>query len=235
MEPTFSPQLGPFYESHGAEIIPCEFEEAMERMTDTLGTYEVRSNLTSLPDRLDISPYELTKYIQEEWDRLTGPQEAETEFPRRGFLLSSRSPSHAAGRAAEEIVLAQLLWQIDFGTVKTGQVYWFYDALDQGLVCKPSGVGCDDYLVQLTNGTYLLVEVKASLRGKPDRFITKAIRQLRATSEVNPAISHIAIALIDLAKKTVRFLVIPINEIDRLAPDFQDRLHTLNDRGLKKK
>lgn len=205
-EEGFDQQLGPFYETHGPEIIPSGFEEAIERLADIMGTYAVTSNLNCFPDRLTIGHYDLTKYIQEEWDRLTNPGDAAVDFPRRGFLMSSRSASQAAGRAVEEIILEKLLWKLEVDTVKAGVVHWFYDACDAGLVRKAAGIGSDDFLVELSDGRSVLVESKASFRASPEKYLDKASRQLLATCKENPSIVFVVVGLTDLTKKTIKFV-----------------------------
>lgn len=221
---SFSPRLGPFYEKHGAEIVPSGFEEAMDRMADTIGDFRVSSNLTSLPREVSIGHYDLTRYIQTEWDRLTNDIEPDTDFPRRGFLLSSRSASHAAGRAAEEIVLEQLLTHCEVDGERATSVLWFYDALDSGVIIKPAGTCSDDYLVKLASSQYLLVESKASFVRAPDSYVTKAAKQIAATCAVNPCVTYAALALTDLKRKTIRLGAI---HVDHPVADLESQLRAV--------
>src|SRR5437016_1745125 len=101
----FDQKLGPFYEQHGPEIVPAGFEESLELLGETLGAYQVEVREPSLQGDLLITHYDLTKYIQDDWDRVT--KQDPNDPPRRGFFISGRSPSAAAGRAAEEILLSK--------------------------------------------------------------------------------------------------------------------------------
>lgn len=204
----FDLQLGPFYASHGEEIIPSGYEESGDRLIETMGNYRLKSNIQGLPGLVRIGTYDLTRYIQEDWDRLSPELGSSVgEFPRRGFLMSSRSASQAAGRAAEEIVLEKILWRVEIDG-RSGQVFWFYDAVDQGLIVKPKGVGSDDFLLRFDDNEYALVESKASFRGKVDRYVEKASRQLAITCEANNCIRFVMLALIDLNIKTVRIVLL---------------------------
>ncbi|MBL8060753.1 MAG: hypothetical protein JNK63_08580 [Chthonomonas sp.] len=201
-EELFDQQLGPFYDDHGPEIIPSGFDEAHERLLDCLGEFSVRSNQPELHGlKVSITHYDLTRFIQEEWDRLNNPEKP----PRKGFILSSLSPSAAAGRAAEEVVLQKLCWRLLFGSTSVARTIAFWDAVDEGLLVRPRGVASDDIVLELSDGSLACVEAKASFNGKAPfmRFRTKAVSQLQATLQANPKVSHAVLAFVDLKNRDV--------------------------------
>lgn len=209
--PQFEPQLGPFYLEHGEEFFPVGFEEAVERVADSLGVYQVRSN-ANLPSEVSVNHYDLTKFIQSDWDRLSASEGvAPIERERRGFLLSSRSSSQASGRVAEEIILRKLLEEFKYEALQATEVLWFYEALDSGFVSKARGLGSDDFVVKLSSGGLMLVESKASFApgSKPERYIKKAAQQLLAAVKANDGVALVALCLLDLARKSVKVAVVP--------------------------
>lgn len=208
-EEEFDQQLGPFYETHGEEIIPSGFAESGDQMINTMGDYLIRSNSEALPRTLRIGHYDLTKYIQEDWDRMSPELGSPAgDFPRRGFLMSSRGPAHAAGRAAEEIVLEKLLWRLKSADGQSGEVLSFDEALESKFILKPKGIRCDDYVVKFENEKFLLVESKASFKGITDRYVEKASRQLVATCSANVCIDQVMLVLTDLLRKQIRVAIL---------------------------
>lgn len=201
------PQLGPFYMEHGDEFIPVGFEESLKRLADCMGVYKVRSNLPDLHGlAITIGHYDLTLYIQEEWDKFIDPEHP----PRRGFFLSSRSASAAAGRAAEEVVLGKLLWRCQFGDTSAPTCMPFWQAVDEGKIMRPQGVASDDIVLELGDGSLVCVESKASFNGKApfQRFRTKAVTQLRATVEANSQVVHVVLSFVDLKGHDVAVLAL---------------------------
>lgn len=196
------PQLGPFYMEHGDEFIPLGFEDSLERLADCMGQYSVRSNFTTLNGmRLIIGHYDLTQYIQEEWDKFSDLDNP----PRRGFFIASRSASAAAGRAAEEVVLRKILWRCHFGDLTVGRCLSFWQAFDEGKVSRPRGVASDDIILELSDGSIVAVESKSSFKGSApfNRFKSKAVAQLMATTTSNPSIAHVILAFVDLQAHTI--------------------------------
>lgn len=201
-ETEFDQQLGPFYMEHGEEFVPVGFEESLERVAETMGTYLVRSNMPQIDGiSIAIGHYDLTKYIQAEWDKFTDPANP----PRRGFVLSGRSPSVAAGRAAEEIVLERLLWRCKFDSVEVVRVVPFWDLLDEGKIIRPKGQASDDIRLELTDGSIVVVESKASFNGRAPfgRFKARAIAQATSTVLANPHAAHAVLAFVDLKNRSV--------------------------------
>ena len=152
----FDQKLGPFYDNHGPEIVPAGFEESLALLGETLGSYQVVTSEPSLQGDMAITHYDLTKYIQDDWDRVN--KNDPNDPPRRGFFISGRSASAAAGRAAEEILLAKLLWRFETETIKAEEVLGFYSAVDAGIIKRPKGSASDDLVVKLSDGSLMLVE-----------------------------------------------------------------------------
>lgn len=197
---------------HGDEFIPLGFEESLERLADTMGAYRVRSNISELDGlTLTIGHYDLTLYVQEEWDKFNDPENP----PRRGFFLSSRSASAAAGRAAEEVVLQKLLWRCKFDEATVKRTIPFWQAVDEGTIMRPRGVASDDIVLELSDGSLACVESKASFNGKApfQRFKTKAATQIRATAEANPQVSWAVLTFVDLKNQEVLTLSVERQEI----------------------
>jgi hypothetical protein len=197
---------------HGDEFIPVGFEESLERLADTMGAYRVRSNIRELDGlAITIGHYDLTMYVQEEWDKFNDVDNP----PRRGFFLSSRSASAAAGRAAEEVVLQKLLWRCKFDGPDAPNCIPFWQAVDEGKVVRPRGVASDDIVLELSDGTLACVESKASFNGKAPfgRFRAKAAAQLKATVEANPSVAHAVLAFVDLKGHEVLVLSVGRREM----------------------
>lgn len=196
------PQLGPFYMEHGDEFIPVGFEEALERLADCMGLYRVRSNIGEVDGTtVTVGHYDLTLYVQEEWVKFSDPANP----PRRGFFLSSRSASAAAGRAAEEVVHSKVLWRCTFDGAIVKRSIPFWQAIEESKIVRPRGVASDDLVLELSNGLLVCVESKASFNGKApfQRFRAKAVTQLQATVGANASVSHVALAFADLKKRDV--------------------------------
>lgn len=211
-EMEFDQQLGPFYMEHGEEILPTGFEEAVEQLASTMGSFSVKSNIVELHDLdLTIGPYDLTKFIQSEWDKFVD----EDNPPRRGFLLSSRSPSWAAGRAAEEIVLEKLLWRCLLNGERAVRIVPYWELIDEGTLIRPKGIGSDDICMCYPDGSITVVESKASFNGKAPfaRFKGKAVRQLIATCNANACVERTVLAFVDLKARSVVVIAIERAEL----------------------
>lgn len=196
MDYLLGPRLGPFYEGHGPEIIPLGYEESLERLAEALGVYAVRSNLHELDGiSLEIDHYDLTYFIQEDWDRVCAGNSP------RGFLLATRGGAYAAGRVAEEVILRRLLRPaLIFGqTACDVAAFWKYE--DRGLVVRAKGCRSDDLVVELADGRLGAVESKATFKGTRylHRALTKVAVQLSATLHANPVLSFVLVGLIDIS------------------------------------
>lgn len=196
MDYLLGPRLGPFYDSHGPEIIPLGYEESLERLAQALGVYAVRSNLEELDGiRLEIDHYDLTHFIQEDWDRVCAGDSP------RGFLLASRAGAYAAGRVAEEVILRRLLRPALILGQPVHDVASFWEYEDRGLVVRAKGCRSDDLLVELDDGRLGTAESKATFKGTQylRRSLTKAGVQLAATLQANPRVSFVMVGLIDIS------------------------------------
>lgn len=224
------PRLGPFYIEHGDEFIPLGFEESLERLADCMGRYQIISNFTELNgEQVTVGHYDLTQYVQAEWDKFSDP----TNPPRRGFFLSSRSASASAGRAVEEIVLSKLLWRCHFGDLTVMRCVPFWQAVDEGTVTRPRGVASDDIVLELSDGTAVAVESKASFRGDSPyrRFRVKAVQQLSATCRANPSIAHVVLAFVDLTRRDALVLTVDRNALMTQGVEHLDSLQGVSGPG----
>lgn len=194
------PRLGPFYETHGIELIPIGYEESAERLAQALGPYVVMSNIRCLDNtELRVDHYDLTRFIQEDWDRVSAGQSP------RGFLLCYRAGAFAAGRVAEEVILRRLLRSTDLFGQPVQEVLHFWQAVERGLVRRRVGLDSDDLVVRLANNVVGVVEAKASFHGSSylRRSIQKIAAQLVATLGMNPTLTFVLVALINLEKHTI--------------------------------
>jgi hypothetical protein len=183
-------RLGPFYDLDGTEILPMLTEATEVAIERIMGNYQVRANIPSLDGTtLLIDARLVTRYIQEDWDRVMGKQ------PDLGFLPAYWSVPKAVGRLAEEIVCRQLL---EDETLLAGdrarRLFGMSEAAADGLVQWPKkGVRCDDLLLETERGCWYLVESKASLTGRRylRRSVSKAWQQTLQMLAVNPGLSHV--------------------------------------------
>lgn len=194
-------RLGPFYETHGPEIIPLGGEEMMEPFSIIMGTYSVRSEVAEFDDRqVVLGHYDLTMFIQEEWDRMMVGE------PSRQFLLASRGKAHAAGRLAEEVVLKKLLINEKMFGSLIEEVLEFREAQEQERVQGVTkGTRSDDLILVLADGRIAAHESKASFR--KSRYLrdsrTKIEKQLGALLRINSGIALAFGARINFIQHTI--------------------------------
>jgi hypothetical protein len=207
--------LGPFFnvDTDRTEIWPVGFEESAEPLESCMGAYSVRSKEPALDGAsFRITNKDVTAFIQADWDRVFGPV-----APARGFLLAYRSGCFAAGRVAEEIVLQKLLQDAVILGSRVKEMLLFSEAQERSLVVRSKGSYSDDLILILEDGRGLILESKAAFsgRGYLRRSLPKALSQLSATLNNNPALSGAVLCLIDLRTHGV---VVASLEIEDLGP-----------------
>jgi hypothetical protein len=201
-------QLGPWFDELG-EIIPVGTETVGMVIDQLCGTYTLASNRAELHGEQIVIDYPaITQLIQNEWDRITGPE------PSGSFLLNFESMSPTLGRIAEELIVRTLITNL-------AKQAWAFDLVvsidslveDQLLKHRP-GPRCDD-LALLSFGLpvqYRLIEVKATAKGwaQAGRMIQKALLQLEATAcELAGRFGGSVIVAISLRDKTIGVLDLP--------------------------
>jgi hypothetical protein len=199
--------LGPFYDLDGTEILPVLTEATEAAIERIMGRYQIHANIPSLDGRLLVIDGSLvTRYIQEDWNRVMG------EEPDVGFLPAYWSTPKAVGRLAEDVVCRQLL---EDETLIAGdrvrRLYMVREAVADGLIQMPrKGVRSDDLLLETEGGHWYLVESKASLTGRRylRRSVPKAWRQTLQMLAANPGISHVLYIWTSLREKFVVVLAL---------------------------
>lgn len=202
--------LGPFYDvdEERTEIIPLGYEESAEPLEMCMGAYVVGSNESSIDGApLKITNKDVTDFIQADWNRVFGPVP-----PARGFLLAYRAGAFAAGRVAEEIVLAKLLQPASLLGSPVEEILLFSEAQERGLVGLRQGSQSDDLILVLKDGRALIAESKAAFSGRSylRRSVPKAKSQLQATLQRNPKLAGAVLCLINLSLRKVS-----ITSVDR--------------------